>query len=344
MNGFCVECGIPAEHTVNGLCMTCFLKDRMLVSLPDHVDLFVCTSCGQFLWRGEYQSMAPEKAISLSAKFALNIIKEAKLISSTSTIVPRDNYNFAVTVNCKLAIADFEADASASTIVRVKNTVCKICSRRTGNYYEAILQIRTSEKTLSQDMQDEVLEKVERFVDDAATTNPNAFITKMEIVPGGVDVYLSMIALGRELTKELGDIYCAETDESSKLVGQTRDGQDMYRVSYLVRLPEFHLGDVVRYGKKYYLLTRVSNSGGKIKSLTNFADMTVRRPNMPELKVYAKATELETADVISQSSGEIQVMDPTNYSVKDILVPRDAVIGDSVKVVRIDGILYYVPQ
>jgi nonsense-mediated mRNA decay protein 3 len=65
---------------------------------------------------------------------------------------------------------------------------------------------------------------------------------------------------------------------------------------------------------------------------------------MPELKVYAKSTELETADVISQSSGEIQVMDPTNYSVKDILVPRDAVIGDSVKVVRIDGILYYVPQ
>ncbi|MBQ2485820.1 MAG: hypothetical protein II518_02015, partial [Candidatus Methanomethylophilus sp.] len=190
----------------------------------------------------------------------------------------------------------------------------------------------------------EVLEKVERFVDDAATTNPNAFITKMEIVPGGVDVYLSMIALGRELTKELGDIYCAETDESSKLVGQTRDGQDMYRVSYLVRLPEFHLGDVVRYGKKYYLLTRVSNSGGKIKSLNNFADMTVRRPNMPELKVYAKSTELETADVISQSSGEIQVMDPTNYSVKDILVPRDAVIGDTVKVVRIDGILYYVPQ
>ena len=188
------------------------------------------------------------------------------------------------------------------------------------------------------------MEHAGRFVDDAATTNPNAFITKMEIVPGGVDVYLSMIALGRELTKELGDIYCAETDESSKLVGQTRDGQDMYRVSYLVRLPEFHLGDVVRYGKKYYILTRVSNSGGKIKSLNNFADMTVRRPNMPELKVYAKSTELETADVISQSSGEIQVMDPTNYSVKDILVPRDAVIGDTVKVVRIDGILYYVPQ
>lgn len=344
MNGFCVECGITTNQTVNGLCMPCFLKDRTLVSLPDHVDLFTCTSCGQFLRRGEYESMAPEKAISMAARNALTCIKEGKVTKTTTSIESRDDYNYAVTVSCKVAISDFEADAAASTIVRVKNTVCKICSRRTGNYYEAILQVRTSEKVLSPKLQDEVLKKVEDFVDDAATTNPNAFITKMEIVPGGVDVYLSMIALGRELTKTLGDLYCAQVDESNKLVGQTRDGIDMYRVSYLVRLPEFHIGDIVRYGKKYYLLTRVANTGGKIRSLNNFADMTVRRANMPELKVYAKSSELETADVISISHGEVQIMDPQNYSVKDILVPKDAIIGETVTVVRIDGVLYYVPQ
>ena len=344
MNGFCVECGISTNQTVNGMCMECFLKDRTLVSLPDHVDLFTCTSCGQFLWHGDYEAMSPDKAISLAARSALTCIKEAKIVKATAVIEPRDSYNYAVTLQCRVAISDFETDAVASTIVRVKNTVCKICSRRTGNYYEAILQVRTAEKTLSPKLQDEVLKKIEDFVDYAATTNPNAFIIKMEIVPGGVDVYLSLIAIGRELVKLLGDQYCAETDESSKLVGQTRDGQDMYRVSYLVRLPEFHLGDIVRYGKKYYLLTRISNSGGKIRSLTNFQETTVRRPNMPELKVYAKASELEAADVISQSYGEIQIMDPSNYSMKDVLVPKDAVIGDSVKVVRIDGILYYVPQ
>ncbi len=344
MNGFCVECGISTDHLVNGMCMECFLKDRTLVSLPDHVDLFTCTSCGQFLWRGEYQSMAPEKAISLAAKSGLSCIREGRVVKVNTVIEPRDSYNYAVTLQCRVAISDFETDAVATTIVRVKNTVCKICSRRTGNYYEAILQVRTSEKALSPDLQDEVLKKIEDFVDYTATTNPNAFITKMEIVPGGVDVYLSMIALGRELVKLLGDQYCAETDESSKLVGQTRDGIEMYRVSYLVRLPEFHLGDIVRYGKKYYLLTRISNTGGKIKSLTNFQDTPVRRANMPELKVYLKASELETADVISKSYGEVQIMDPANYSTKDLLVPKDAEIGETVKVARIDGILYYVPQ
>ncbi len=324
--------------------MECFLKDRTLVSLPDHVDLSTCTSCGQFLWHGEYQAMAPEKAISLAAKSALSCIREGKVVKVNAVIEPRDTYNYAVTLQCKVAISDFETDAGASTIVRIKNTVCKICSRRTGNYYEAILQVRTSEKTLSPALQDEVLKRIEDFVDYTATTNPNAFITKMEIVPGGVDVYLSMIALGRELVKLLGDQYCAETDESSKLVGQTRDGVEMYRVSYLVRLPEFHLGDIVRYGKKYYLLTRISNNGGKLKSLTNFQETPVRRANMPELKVYLKASDLEVADVISKAYGEIQVMDPSNYSMKDLLVPKDAEIGETVKIARIDGILYYVPQ
>lgn len=324
--------------------MDCFLRDRSLVSLPDHVDLSVCTSCGQFLWRGEYQPMSMDKALSMAAGSALKVIKEARLIECVADIVPRDEYNYSVTLRCKLAISDFEADALATTIVRVKNTVCRICSRRTGNYYESILQVRTSAKEIQSDLMDEVLARVEKIVDDAAATNPNAFITKMELVPGGVDVYLSMIALGREISKTLSDLYCAETDESSKLVGQTRDGIDMYRVSYLVRLPEFHVGDVVRYGKKYYLLTRVSNSGGKIRSLNNFAETTVRRPNMSDLKVYAKESELETADVISRSPGEVQILDPSNYSTLDLLVPKDGTVGDTVRIVRIDGIVYYVPE
>ncbi|MCQ2069768.1 MAG: hypothetical protein MJZ68_01380 [archaeon] len=343
MNGFCVECGIDTDKLIRGMCIDCFLRDRMLMSLPDHVDLFVCTSCGQYLRHGEWQSMARNKAITHAAREAATCIKEGRIKGTNSTINPLDDYNISVTLDCNIEIEDFETPAAAATIVRIKNTVCKICSRRSGNYYEAILQIRTAEKSLSAKLQDEVLERVEKFVDDAATTNVNAFITKMEIVPGGVDVYLSLIALGRELTKALGDQYCAETDESSKLVGQTRDGIDMYRVSYLVRLPDFHIGDVVRYGKKYYRLTRVSSTGGKLKSLNNFSEMPIRRVNMPDMKVHTRSDEMEIADVISISDGEIQIMDPNNYNTVDLLVPKGAEIGETVRIVRIDGVIYYVP-
>jgi len=142
----------------------------------------------------------------------------------------------------------------------------------------------------------------------------------------------------------LGDDYCAQTDEAAKLVGQTADGLDMYRVNYLVRLPEFHVGDVVFYQKHYYKLFRVNSAGGRLVSLKNFREMPVRRADMPELRVYAKRADLEEANVISRSPGEIQIMDPQDYSTVDLLVPPAAKPGDKVQVVRIDDVLYYVPE
>lgn len=256
---------------------------------------------------------------------------------------PRDGYNYQVDFQCDVEIEGFVTQGTASTIVRVKNTVCRICSRRTGNYYESILQIRGSGKTPDPELMDEALARTERLVDAAAQTDANAFITKMEMVPGGVDVYMSLIALGRACCKDLADFYCAETDESSKLVGQTRDGLDMYRVSYLVRLPEFEVGDIVEFRKKKYMLKRVSSQGARLVSMRDYREMPVKRRDMPEIKLTAKRSEAEDAVVVSRSDREIQVMDPVSYATVDLMIPAYTEIGESVPVIRLDGILYYVP-
>ena len=82
MNGFCVECGKETDRTVRGLCFECFLKDRTLITLPDHVDLQVCTNCGEFLWHGEWQSMDLAKAAASAARENLVCIKEGKVVSA----------------------------------------------------------------------------------------------------------------------------------------------------------------------------------------------------------------------------------------------------------------------
>ena len=341
---FCVECGKDVENTVRGMCMECFLKDRPLVALPDHVDLNVCTECGQYERHGEYVSLPMEKAIRQAARDVLTCVKEGRVTHVETEIDARDDYNHLATLNCTVEIEGFEVQATASTIVRIKHTVCRICSRRTGNYYESILQIRGTGRELDRDLQDRALARAEKLVDLAATTDSNAFITKMELVPGGVDVYLSLIALGRACCKDIADLFCAETDESSKLVGQTRDGLDMYRVSYLVRLPDFEVGDVVTFRKRYYMLKRVSSQGGRLVSMKDFKEMPVKRQDMPEVKVYAKRSEAVEAVVVSRSKGEIQVMDPSTYATLDLRVPEYAEIGETVLVLRIDDVLQYVPD
>ena len=78
-------------------------------------------------------------------------------------------------------------------------------------------------------------------------------------------------------------------------------------------------------------------------NLADFRERSVRRSDMTSVKLYERSEDLREATVVSTSGSEIQVLDPSNYSTVDLRVPEGAEIGDSVRVVSIDDVLYMVP-
>ncbi|MDR3205695.1 MAG: hypothetical protein LBT41_01135 [Candidatus Methanoplasma sp.] len=340
---FCVRCGKDAEGLIDGMCAECFLGSRKPTTLPHHVDLFRCTNCGEFRKGEDWSGRPLEQAVEGAAEDSLSVIREADVKELSVSFTEQDPYTFLAVVDTVIDVNGCEVADSASVIVRLKNTVCKRCSRQLGGYYESILQIRTAGKEFPDRLRDEVLNRIGSIVAAQSRTNRGLFITKMELVTGGPDLYLSSISLGRSLAKDIGDSYCAETKEAAKLVGQTSDGQDMYRVTYLVRLPDYHVGDVVRFENRYYKMTRVSAVGGKAVDVVNFRERAIKRSDMQNVKVYEKASDLRSATVVSRSPGEIQILHPSDYSTLDLKIPDDAEIEESVKVTEIDGVLYYVP-
>lgn len=342
---FCVKCGRDCEESLNGLCIDCWLDGRSLTWLPHHVDLKVCTNCGEFMFGERWRAMDVEDAVKQAARDALDHLGDVKLMDDAEfSLDSKDPYVYTVTITSKCDVLGYMTEHEASTIVRIKNNVCRRCSRQLGSYYEAILQLRTGAKGgLTPEQREEALAFTEDYVYRAAQTNKSLFITKMEMVTGGVDVYLSSISLGKNLAKEFSEVYCAETKESPKLVGQTTDGQDMYRLTYLVRLPEYHVGDVVIHEGRYCKLIRVSGNGGRVLDLMNFREKSVRKSDMTDIKLYEKAADLKEATVVSSSGSEIQVLHPDNYSTIDLRVPEGYETGDSVQTVIIDDVLYLVP-
>ena len=340
---FCVKCGKETEETINGLCIECFLDGRKLTTLPHHVDVKICANCGDIGTGETWVTKELVGAVEDAAADSLSTIKEAKLVSTATSSMEQELYTYAVTVDSVLDINGYTAKDSTSTIVRLKNTVCKRCSRQLGNYYEAILQIRAGSKDTPQKTMREALNRVENLVDAQSVVNRQLFITKTEEVQGGIDLYLSSISLGKAAAKDLSDTYCAETNEAAKLVGLTEDGQEMYRVTYLVRLPDFHTGDVIRFEGRYFKLTRISNSGAKVIDIVNHRERAVKRSDVPSFRVHTRSTDLREAVVVSKAGAEIQILNPLNYSTVDLKVPADAEIGDTVRVVEIDDILYFVP-
>lgn len=343
MTGFCVKCGRDCEESIEGMCVDCWLDGRKLTTMPHHVDLKVCTGCGEYSIDDRWVQKDLEDAVITAALNARGVLRDAECVGQSVEVTVNDPMTFTVDVWTQLDVMGYGTEDKSSTIVRLKNSVCKTCSRKLGSYYTSILQIRAGTKDLSPELKEETVRRVERSVKSQAANNKQLFITKMEDVPGGVDVYLSSISLGKILAKELSDAYCAETKESPKLVGKTSDGQDMYRLTYLVRLPEYHVGDVVVCEGRYCKLLHVTGTGGRVLDLMNFRERSVRRTEMEDLKVYEKAAGLKEASVISRSESEIQVMDPDTFAISELRMPEGFDAGETVKTVKIDDVLYLVP-
>jgi len=340
---FCVKCGKDVEKTLDGLCIECYLDGRQFTSLPHHLDLEVCAVCGEYYLGGKWTPSSKKNAVEDFTFENVTVLNGNRIKCLESFSEEQDPRTFVATVISEVSIEGVVLESEASTIVRVKNTVCKRCSRIQGSYYESILQVRSEEKALDEDTMEQVVNMVMGYVDQQSRINRQHFISKVEKMHGGVDFYISSIALGRTIAKIVSDKYSGENKESAELVGRTPDGQDMYRITYLVRLPEFKSGDVVIWNDKHYKLLRVFGTGGRILSIKDFKEITVRRSDMSSLKVYRKKSELGSAAVVSIGPAEIQVLDPSNYSTVDLKIPEGAIIGETVKTVDIDGSLYYVP-
>ena len=339
---FCVKCG-KEEITFDGLCIECFLDGKQLASLPHFIDLERCASCEEFCVGHRWLIRGTEEAVKDAAENKLAVIPGMRVMSIGMLVTEQDEKNFLVNADVEGELSGNIVTALCETVVRIKNNVCQRCSRQLGNYYEATLQIRSGTKELDDRVRDETVRYVRDRIESMSSVNRQIFLTKVEEVPGGVDMLLSSISLGKALAKELADMYGAETKEAAKLIGKTNDGNDMYRLTYLVRMPEYHLGDVVTHNGMPYKLSGVSKGNGKLISLMNFRETSIRSSDMHSLKVHTKKSDLKKATVVSRSKGEIQILHPLNYSTIDIKVPSDADIGETVDVADVDDVIFYVP-
>ena len=339
---FCVKCG-KEEETFDGLCIDCFLNGKELISAPHHVDLERCTSCEEFRMGKHWIERTVKKAVSDAAVDSLKAVDGLKIISVGARSKAQDERNFFVEMDVIGELIGNRVSSMTDTTVRIKNTVCQKCSRQLGNYYEATIQIRSGTKELNDGLRDETVRYIRSRVENLSADNRQFFITKVEEVQGGVDVLLSSISLAKMLAKELSDIYGAGSKESSKLVGKTPDGSDMYRMTYLVRMPEYHLNDIVLFEGRPYKLSVIGKGGAKIMRLGNFNITPIREAQMRSLKVHTKYDDIMKATVVSRSGKEIQVLHPISYSTVDLRIPEKADIGDVVDVAEVDDVLFFVP-
>ncbi len=342
---FCVQCGKEKPIYKNGVCLQCYLKENTFTSGPSVIDITTCTHCGGYQYKHTWvnESLAPFLKRILSHHFTISSELQNPHITTDCTLKHKTN---KCTVTISGSINDQKIVETHPLTIRLKQTTCPICSRQRGGYYESILQIRGEEKNLPSSLLKELQLLIESYVHDQQSRgHTSVFIT--EIVPehGRLDFYLSDKNLGQTLAKKIYENYGGTMQHSSKNAGM-KDGQQLYRMTYLIRLPKFHKTDILQQNNHFYLIKKIS--GNKISSvnLSNWEKTVLDSSKLKHPQVYHLKDVLEEMILISQSSNELQVMHPRTYTTFDIKKPKSGqtFAQDTISVIKIDGHLFLKPE
>ena len=331
----CVECG-KRDAKYDGLCEVCFLKKIKFTAVPAHIPLIVCPHCHSLKFGGRWEHMSPEDAIFRLVDRAIRFEHE---YDSYNLQVEHGEINGEFKVEVKIIVnyKDMKIEESHKIKFDMKYESCPRCNKFFGNYFEAIVQLRGLRDYEIEGVADFFRDKIEYY----ATKNKNLFLTREVKKKEGLDFYLSDKREAKKIVKELSNTYGAAVKESPKIVGR-RDGQDIYRVTYSIRLPNYRSGDIVMVDENYYFIESVDKSYIRGINIETWKKKMIDSKRHPVSLVREKY-EIEEALVIFQDGDNAQLLDKSN-STLDIYVKMPLKEGSTVHIVRIDGEVYALPR
>lgn len=339
----CVECGSEVDELYDGLCKECFADRRIDAEIKDNLSIEICGSCGS-VKKGSKWISHPD----------LNTIMLEKLEDSVSVSPAVDGYSFEVdfkeedlrnieaTIYAKLRSKDMEKNIELNTTISLKKGQCKSCSRKHGNYYEAILQVRPTNNNMTEEKKNYVKKKVHDRVSLSSDSEKKVFITSELERHGGLDFYLSDRKTTKRLSKEIADKYGGKITTSAELAGM-EDGQEIYRMTYSVRLPEYEKNDFVEYEGTVYRIEKINPKAGYIVlfDLKTSELKSIDDWDTDKLSVLGGEELIEKAVVVSETENELKVLDPDSYKTVTVLRPENTSIEDGeIRIIKAEGKIY----
>lgn len=318
---YCVSCGKETNNLYKGCCIACFLKQETFCSPPKKMDVLVCRNCGAFKIEKKWEK---ETLDVVRAQFLKKYVKK----SLEDVNITFDEDKDEVLFQMKFNGVPFEERKKIK--MRLKNSLCDMCSKIMGGYFEAVVQVR-GERHLDRaeiEMADDIVNKI-------LGEKKNAFITKREERHGGVDYYIGDRHDAANIAKLMREHFYAEMTVSSSLVGM-REGKEVYRTTYSVRAPAYSRGSYVEIDGSVY---KVEDIAKKVRLF----DLTTGRERHVYKKDMKKAAlvnvEAQEAMVLSKKGRELYIMDPDTFKTVVILTPWE-IKQDTVNIIKWKGGTY----
>ena len=345
---FCPECGSTDKKMVGDICIDCFLKEFQMIELPKRIEVEICSHCNSKFEEGKWsEENIPEEEIIYRA--LERNIKIADEVENEIINLEIDQIKGTIS-NCFVEVVGevhgTQIDETHECEVKIKKTVCPSCSKMQSGYYETVIQFRADNRELKDEEYAKADEIVERTLIKQSKKDKLAYCPQIAKLKEGYDYYIGSFKSGRKVAESLKEEFGGTIKESPRLISEDKStGKGLYRIWISVRIPEFEVGDFIKYNDK---IVQVNNIGKN--SVLGFEISTNKKQNIPmknidEIKLVKKSDECETTTIISKSPSVIQILDPVDYSTQNLEMREEFEsynIGDEIKFIRIDNYIYLV--
>lgn len=338
---FCPRCGDAVERSPEAdlpggprdpdsvLCDACYFEDFELVDAPDRIEVRVCSQCGA-LHRGkrwvdvgarDYTDIAVDETAE-----RLSVHVDAEDVDWG--VEPEQVDQNTIRMHCLFTgvIRETPLSEEVTVPVYVSRETCERCGRIAGDYYAAIVQVRGTERTPTPEENDRAKEIAEDYIAEReATGDRNAFITETTETKDGVNMKISTNQMGQgiahRIVRELG----GSVSEAPTLVTEDSDGNEVYRVTFVARLPPYTPGDVIDLddGDGPVIVTSAHGNlkGTRLETGERY-EAEFEEGIDPDARKIANRADGETTTVVAiEDERAVQVLDPETFESKTIPRP-----------------------
>lgn len=238
---FCVVCGRSDRPLTDGLCAPCFADRTPLVTAPEAPTITVCPTCGARKVGQHWERHGSNPSLLTNEDLMPLLVAhpEVGIRKANWQEISRDAVQRTLHGELLVRFRGIEKTVGVDLTVKQKVHTCPDCSRLSGHYYTALIQVRGESERLrgsSKELQRRLEASFEALLPELKAEWRKAMSWR-EALPEGWNYYLTDTLAARSIARLAKSRLGADLKESATLWGR-KNGQDVYRVTFRLRIPD----------------------------------------------------------------------------------------------------------
>ncbi|WP_323172926.1 60S ribosomal export protein NMD3 [Natrialba sp. PRR66] len=313
------------------LCDACYFDEFDFVDAPDRIDVRVCARCGAVHRGNRWVDVGAQDYTDIAIEQVSDALSVHVDVEDVAwQVEPEQVDENTIRMHCFFTgvVRGTPVEEQVTVPVKIARQTCTRCGRIAGDYYASIVQIRAEGRTPTSEETERAEEIAHDIVADMeATGDRNAFVTEIGETDDGLNIKVSTNKIGKKISNKMVEEFGGTINDAETLVTEDEDGNEVYRVTFAVRLPPYTPGDVIELDDDGEGPVLVRSAHGNLKGVRVTTGERYEAdyeegasPDARKLGEHEDAAE--TTVVTVEDENAVQVLDPETYRATTVSRPE----------------------